>query len=150
MESNKLSGILSIILGLIFLICPIFSTAFLSTLIGLSLIFFGIAFILSEFSALNIIVGILAILVGLVFVFNITALSFIFGLQFYIIGILMIIAGIAGIISESKFGKIASIFIIILGIISFALGGLSIDQPLFAAVLIGVALIVQGVRLYLE
>ena len=62
----------------------------------------------------------------------------------------MIIAGIAGIISESKFGKIASIFIIILGIISFALGGLSIDQPLFAAVLIGVALIVQGVRLYLE
>ncbi|MBQ2635872.1 MAG: hypothetical protein IJG09_04100, partial [Methanobrevibacter sp.] len=103
-----------------------------------------------EFSAVNIIVGILAIIVGLVFVFNITALSFIFGLQFYIIVILMIISGIAGIISESKFGKIASIFIIILGIISFALGGLSIDQPLFAAVLIGVALIVQGVRLYLE
>ena len=150
MESNQISGLLSIILGLIFIICPIFSTAFLSIFIGLSLIFFGLAFILSEFSAVNIIVGILAIIVGLVFVFNITALSFIFGLQFYIIGILMIIAGIAGIISESKFGKIASIFIIILGIISFALGGLSIDQPLFAAVLIGVALIVQGVRLYLE
>ena len=150
MESNQISGLLSILLGLIFIICPIFSTAFLSIFIGLSLIFFGLAFILSEFSAVNIIVGILAIIVGLVFVFNITALSFIFGLQFYIIGILMIIAGIAGIISESKFGKIASIFIIILGIISFALGGLSIDQPLFAAVLIGVALIVQGVRLYLE
>ena len=150
MESNKITGILSIILGLIFLICPIFSTAFLSIFIGLSLIFFGIAFILSEFSALNIIVGILAILVGLVFVFNITALSFIFGLQFYIIGILMIIAGIVGLISDSQFGKIASIFIIILGIISLALGGLSIDQPLFAAALIGVALIVQGVRLYLE
>ena len=150
MESNKISGLLSIILGLIFIICPIFSTAFLSIMIGLSLIFFGIAFILSEFSAVNIIVGILAIIVGLVFLFNITALSFIFGLQFYVIGILMIIAGIVGLISDSQFGKIASILIIILGIISFALGGLSIDQPLFAAVLIGVALIVQGVRLYLE
>ena len=150
MESNQISGVLSIILGLIFIICPIFSTAFLSILIGLSLVFFGIAFILSEFSAINIIVGILAILVGLVFVFNIAALSFIFGLQFYIIGILMIIAGIVGIFSDSQFGKIASVFIILLGIISIALGGLSIDQPLFAAVLIGVALIAQGVRLYLE
>ena len=150
MESNQISGLLSIILGLIFLICPIFSTAFLSIFIGLSLVFFGIAFILSEFSPANIIVGILAILVGLVFVFNITALSFIFGLQFYVIGILMIIAGIAGLISDSQFGKIASILIIILGIISFALGGFSIGQPLFAAALIGVALIIQGVRLYLE
>lgn len=150
MESNQISGLLSIILGLIFIICPIFSTAFLSVFIGLSLIFFGIAFILSEFSALNIIVGILAILVGLIFVFNITALSFVFGLQFYIIGIIMIIAGIAGLISGSQFGRIASVLIIILGIISFALGGLSIDQPLFAAVLIGVALIIQGVKLYME
>ena len=149
MESNKLSGILSIILGLIFLICPIFSTAFLSTFIGLSLIFFGIAFILSEFSALNIIVGILAILVGLVFVFNITALSFIFGLQFYIIGILLILAGIVGLVSDSQVSKIASILIIILGIISFALGGFSIEQPLFAIILIGVALIIEGIGLYL-
>jgi len=150
MESNQISGILSIILGLIFIICPIFSTAFLTTLIGLSLIIFGIAIILSGFKALNIVIGILAILVGLVFVCNITALSFIFGLQFYVIGIIMILAGIVGLISDSQTSKIASVFIIILGIISFALGGFSIDQPLFAAVIIGVALITQGVRLYLE
>ena len=61
----------------------------------------------------------------------------------------MILAGIVGIFSDSQMGKIASIFLIILGIISIALGGLSIDQPLFAAILIGVALIVQGVKLYL-
>ena len=62
----------------------------------------------------------------------------------------MILAGIVGIFSDTQFGKLASVLIIILGIISFALGGFSIDQPLFAAVLIGVALIIQGVRLYLE
>ena len=150
MESNQISGVLSILLGLIFIICPIFSTAFLSILIGLSLVFFGIASILSGFNAINIVIGILAIFVGLVFVFNISALSFIFALQFYIIGIILILAGIVGLISDSQISKIASIFIIILGIISFALGGFSIGQPLFAAILIGVALIVQGVRLYLE
>ena len=50
----------------------------------------------------------------------------------------------------SQISKIASVLIIILGIISFALGGFSIDQPLFAAVLIGVALIIKGVGLYME
>jgi uncharacterized membrane protein HdeD (DUF308 family) len=150
MERNQISGILSIILGLIFIICPIFSTAALSILIGLSLVFFGIAIILSGFSAFNIIIGILAIIVGLVFTFNITALSVLFGLQFYVIGIILILAGIVGIISDSQISKIASVLIIILGIVSFALGGFSIDQPLFAAVLIGIALIIQGIRLYME
>ena len=46
--------------------------------------------------------------------------------------------------------KLASIGIVILGIISFALGGLSIDQPMFAAILIGVALIIEGIGLYIE
>jgi uncharacterized membrane protein HdeD (DUF308 family) len=150
MERNQISGILSIILGLIFIICPIFSTAALSILIGLSLVFFGIAIILSGFSAFNIIIGILAIIVGLVFTFNITALSVLFGLQFYVIGIILILAGIVGIISDSQISKIASVLIIILGIVSFALGGFSIDQPLFAAVLIGIALIIQGIRMYME
>ena len=150
MEPNKIAGILSILLGLIFIIFPVFSTATLSIFIGLSLVFFGIALMLSGFSAVNIIIGILAIIVGMVFIFNITALSFIFGLQFYIIGIILILGGIIGLISDSKISKIASVLIIILGIISFALGGFSIDQPLFAAILIGVDLIIEGVRLYLD
>ncbi len=150
MESNQISGILSVILGLIFIICPIFSTAVLSLFIGLSLVIFGIALILAGFSAFNIIIGILAIIVGLVFAGNITALSFLFGLQFYVIGIIIILAGIAGLISDSQISKIASVLLIILGIISFALGGFSIDNPLFATILIGLSLIIQGIRLYLE
>lgn len=149
MESNKVSGILSIILGLIFIICPIFSSGLVSVLIGISLVFLGIASILTEFSALNIIIGILAIIFGLLFIFNIDALSFLLGLQFYIIGIILILLGISGIFAEGV-SKLASILIIILGIISFALGGFSITNPLFAAILIGVALIVQGVRIYIS
>lgn len=150
MEPNKISGIFSVILGLIFIIFPISGTVAVSILIGISLIFFGIALILTGFTAFNIIIGILAIIVGLIFASNIAALSFLFGLQFYIIGIIMILAGIAGLVSDSKISKIASVLIIILGIISFALGGLSFSQPIFAAILIGVGLIVEGIGLYLE
>jgi uncharacterized membrane protein HdeD (DUF308 family) len=150
MESNKIYGILSIILGLIFIIFPVPGTATLSILIGISLLFFGIILILSGFTAFNIIIGILAILIGLIFISNIAALSFLFALEFYVIGIILILAGIACLISDSQMSKIASILIIILGIISFALGGLSIDQPIFAAILIGVALIIEGIGLYIE
>ena len=114
MESNQISGILSIILGLIFLICPIFGTALVSLFIGLSLVIFGIALILSGFSAFNIIIGILAIIVGLAFATNLAALSFLFGLQFYVIGIIIILAGITGLISDSQVSKIASVLLIIL------------------------------------
>jgi uncharacterized membrane protein HdeD (DUF308 family) len=150
MESNKIAGILSVILGLIFIIFPIFGTAAVSVLMGISLILFGIVLIIAGFTAFNIIIGILAIIIGLIFVTNIAALSFVFALQFYIIGILLILAGIAGLISGGQISKLASIGIVILGIISFALGGLSINQPMFAAILIGVALIIEGIGLYIE
>ena len=53
MEQNKIAGILSIILGLIFIIFPIFSTGLVSILIGVSLIFLGIASVLAGLSAFN-------------------------------------------------------------------------------------------------
>ena len=130
MEQNQAAGIVAVILGLIFIICPIFSSIALTVLIGLSLVFLGISLILSGFSALNIIIGILAIIVGAAFTFNIGALSVLLGLQFYVIGILMILTGVTGLISGSQISKIASVLMIILGIVSFAFGGLSIGQPL--------------------
>ena len=84
------------------------------------------------------------------FTFNISALSVLFALQFYVIGVLLILAGIVGLISDSQISKIASVLTIILGIISIVLGGFSIDQPIFAPILIGVGLIIQGIRLYVD
>ena len=61
----------------------------------------------------------------------------------------MILIGIVGLFSGENVSKLASILIIILGIIAFLLGGFSLTQPLFAAILVGVSLIIQGVRLYI-
>lgn len=43
MGLNKSAGILSIILGLIFIIFPMFSAELISTIVGLSLLFFGVS-----------------------------------------------------------------------------------------------------------
>lgn len=149
MDQTKISGIFAIILGLLFIIFPIISTGTVSIIMGLSLLFFGIAIIVTDFTGLNILAGILAIIFGLLFMFAINALSFLVGFQFYIIAILMIIAGVTGLFSD-KVSNWSSLAIILLGIIEIALAALSIAQPIYAAVLVGISLIIQGVNLYLE
>ena len=62
----------------------------------------------------------------------------------------MILLGIAGFFSGQDMSKIASVLIIILGIIAFILGGFSINNPIYVAILIGICLIIQGVRLYIS
>ena len=42
MNNNQIMGILSIILGLIFILCPVFSIAFASTALGLSFLLLGV------------------------------------------------------------------------------------------------------------
>ncbi len=150
MELNKMSGILSIILGLIFVIFPIFSSFAVSVLIGLSLVFLGLVTILNRFVAINIIVGIISIIIGLLFMFNISAVSFLLGFQFYTVAILMVLVGITGLIKNTSLSKIASLLILIMGILGFVLGTFSFVSPIYAAVLVGITLIIEGVVLYLE
>lgn len=148
MESNQISGILAIILGLFFIVCPLITSSIVSILIGVSLLFLGIISILTEFTAVNAIFGVLAIIFGLLFIFNIDALSFILGLQLYIIGILLVLIGIVGIFSDKNFSTVSSVLIIILGIIAFFLGGYAWDNRVVVAIIIGICLVIQGVRLY--
>ena len=57
----------------------------------------------------------------------------------------MIIIGILGIINCEGTSKWASALILIFGIIFFIMGILSINNPLFIVILIGVCLIVRGI-----
>lgn len=62
----------------------------------------------------------------------------------------MIFCGIVGIISNSALSKTTSLLILIIGIIAIVLAVYSITQPIYAAILIGLCLIIQGVRFYLD
>ena len=131
MFMNRTAGILSIIVGLIFMIFPMFSSEFISIIVGLSLLFFVISSVfmgwnmrndLDGFSTAFIIIGIIAIIFGFLFIFYIDALSFLVGLQFYIVGFIMIVFGIAGLISKNKtLSTFASILVLLMGILAIVL-----------------------------
>lgn len=159
MELNKITGILVMILGLIFIIFPMFSSELVSVIVGLSLLCFGIASIINAlstwnistyFSMVNLVLGIIAIIFGVLFMFFIDAVSFLVGFQFYIIGFIMILFGIVGIISESKVSKLTSLIILLVGIVAIALAVFSVTQPIYAAILIGICLIILGLKMFIE
>ena len=51
--------------------------------------------------------------------------------------------------SESKLSKTSSLLILLVGIVAIALAVFSVAQPIFVAILIGLCLIIEGVKLYL-
>ena len=158
MDYMKVLGILFIILGLIFIVYPLYSAAAVSLIAGICLIAFGFAAIIDGFSvwsmlthvsAINILLGICAILLGLLFIYKIDALSFIVSFQFYLIAFVMMFVGIVGLISGiDTLSKLTSILIIILGIIAIFLAFYSIAQPLYAAILVGICLILEGISFF--
>ena len=159
MDFKQIFGILLVILGLIFIIFPIFSAQAISIIVGLSLLFFGFASIangfsvwnmLTHLSAVNIIIGIISIIFGLLFIFAIDALSFLTTFVFYIVGFIMIVFGIMGLISESRLSKTTSLLIFVIGVIAIAVAVFTVEHPIYVPILIGICLIIQGLRFYFD
>ena len=160
MGIQKSAGILSVIIGLIFIIFPMFSAGLVSVIVGLSLLFFGIS---SAFMGFNMrrqlgylaiaftIIGIIAVIFGFLFIFYIDAMSFLMGIQFYIVGFIMIVFGITSLLSKmTSFSTFTSVLVMIMGIVAIALGAFSINQPIYIAMIIGVVLIIEGITLILS
>ena len=147
---------LLIIFGLLFVIYPIFSSAFLSIIIGFALICFGMSAICtgivftetSLYTYLSIILGIIAVLLGMMFLFFLNAVPFLVSFKFYIVGFLLILSGLMGIIfmGDKKY-VIRSAIGLILGILTVALAAFAASQPVLIAIIIGVFLIVDGIFL---
>ncbi|MBE6500818.1 MAG: DUF308 domain-containing protein [Methanobrevibacter thaueri] len=158
MDYRKLLGIIFIILGLLFIVYPMYSAAAVSWIAGICLIAFGFASIIDGFSvwsmmahvsAIKILLGICAILFGILFIYEIDALSFLVGYIFYLIAFVMIFAGIAGIFfGFNSISRITSVLILILGIVAFFLATFSIAQPLYTAILVGICLIMEGITFF--
>lgn len=160
MDGKKGMGLITIIVGLIFIIFPMFSESLISIIIGLSLLFFGISaaytgldmrkYANNTYSSLFIITGIIAIIFGFLFIFYIDALSFLVGIQFYLIGFIMIAFGVAGLLSRANtMSLFTSILVLIMGIIAIVLAAFSLAQPIYIAIIIGVILVIEGVALLL-
>lgn len=158
MEINKMAGYLSIILGLIFIIFPMFSAGLVSVIVGLSLLFFGISAIFmgwnmrnevdNSFPYIILAIGIISVILGFLFIFYLDAISFLVGVQFYIVGFIMIVFGIAGLFSNmTRVSTFSSLLVLLMGIIAIALAIFAISQPVYIAIIIGIVLIIEGAAL---
>ena len=155
MNYKTILGILFIILGLIFAVYPMYSAQAVSWIAGICLIAFGFASIIDGFSLwsvmthvslINILLGICAILFGLLFFYQIDALSFLVGFHFYLIAFVLIFAGISGIVFGSDtISRLASVLIVILGIVVVYLAFAAIASPLYVAIIVGICLIMEGI-----
>ncbi|WP_458456315.1 DUF308 domain-containing protein [Methanobrevibacter sp.] len=154
MNYKQILGILFLILGIIFVIYPLYSAEAVSWIAGICLIAFGFAAIIDGFSvwsivthvsAINILLGICAILLGILFIYKIDALSFIVAYQLYLIAFVMIFVGILGLLSGPTISKVTSVLILIMGIIAVFLAVYSISEPMYTAILVGICLIMEGI-----
>lgn len=159
MESDKLLSIIAIIIGLIFIIFPMFSANLISILIGASVFIFGVIMaytgviskdISPAFSTVAAVFGVVMIILGLAFIFGTNAISFLVGLQFYIVGFMLIIASIMGLLGGAAINKTGSIISLVLGILVLFIAIFAANNPVLITIIIGIVLIAYGVSGYLS
>jgi membrane protein HdeD len=156
-EGNVLLGILAIILGLLVIIFPLISVFTVSLIAGIGILFLGIWLLIQSFgvwgsnkgiSIAYLILGILAIVVGIGLFGNVLAFSFLVSLALYIAGFFLVLSGFLSLFSkEGTVGKGSGVLGIILGILYMILAAYAWN-PIYLALLIGIWLIIDGVALF--
>lgn len=152
-------SIITILIGLIFIIFPLFSANLISILIGASILIFGISLaytgiiskdISGAFSSVAAIFGVVMIILGLAFIFGTNALSFLVGLQFYLVGFMLIVVAILGLLAGSDINRMGSVISLVLGIVVLFIAAFAASNPELITIILGIALIAYGVSGYLH
>lgn len=152
MENKTIIGIIAIILGFLIIIFPFASQFALSIIFGVAFIILGIYYFFACANVWNyskgtvaayIILGILSLICGFILLFNILFFDLLVAVYLYIFGFMMIIAAIMRLL-QSGFNKGVAVLNLILGIITVLLGFYALVSPIYVAIIIGVALIVDG------
>lgn len=146
-------AILLIILGLIVLAVPLLGVIPISLLVGfgvallgLGLLFAGVVDVResSGLGLLEIVMGILALILGLGFIVNPGLFSFVAGLIVYIAGLFMIIIGVVSIFTKAEGSRWNGLIGVIIGLI-YLIIGVFISNPYYLGVLIGLWLLLVGI-----
>lgn len=154
-ERNMLLGILAIILGLLVIAFPLISVFTASVLAGLGILFLGIWLFVKSFETwvtskgmgiAQLILGMLAIIVGIGLFGNILVFSFLVSFWLYLAGFFLIISGILS-LSGGTARKGAGGLGVVLGILYIILAFYAWN-PFYLALLIGIWLIIDGIALF--
>ncbi|MCC7554177.1 MAG: DUF308 domain-containing protein [Methanobacteriaceae archaeon] len=158
MENQKIFGIIAIILGILVIVFPMASDLVLSVFAGIMFAFLGIYYLLAGAYSWNfskgvsisyIILGILGIILGCMLSFNILLFSMLIGIYMYITGFMLLISGIIGLAYRTdSITKMGAGSMLILGILTIIIGFFAFRDPFYAALLIGLSLIIDGISLF--
>ncbi|OWT33259.1 hypothetical protein BGI41_03390 [Methanobrevibacter sp. 87.7] len=155
MNDLSITGIILFIFGIIIIIFPYLSQTFLSFVLGLIFIVYGVISLIRSYDNWNytpghsltrIIGAIIGIILGVCLLGNIYLFSALVGIIFWIVGILMMIFGVAGIYyREYDPLRASSIIMLILGVITVLLGYFSFLDPFYVSLILGISLIIDGI-----
>ena len=147
MNSNTISGIISLILGLIIIICPLTGYLAANIFLAVSIAMVGILALviglIGDKSTLNIILGIIFIILGVLVFFNPAFLSALTAFVNYFAGIVLFIFAIVNLITRDE-SILLSVSAIFMAIICIIFGFLSYN-PVILGVMIGVWFILAGI-----
>lgn len=157
---NKIIGILAVILGLIIISFPMIGAIAASVTAGFSIMLMSIWLIsigVAEIdysktkSILNIVLGVLALILGLGLIFSPAMFSFLVGITLYLAGIILMVSGLIILIEDrhSNYSFWAGVIAIILGIIYIILSSYAIE-PRFLGSLIGIWVILSGILRFMN
>lgn len=157
MQKNTLAIVL-IILGIVIMAVPMLGIVPLSVLTGLGVAFLGIGLILAGFTdrevssglgLLEIVLGIIALILGLGFILNPSLFSFVAGLLVAMAGLFLIIIGIVAVFSKAGGSRWNGVVAIIIGLI-YLIFGYIIKNPFWLGELIGLWLLLSGILMFFQ
>lgn len=160
MEQKSIIGILAIIFGILIMVFPFVGLTALSVIAGIAVLLFGVMLavegthIWGESKAMSlayIIFAVLALFLGIQLVGNPLLIVGLSALYFYIAGFFLIITGVFGIFSrDALMNRGSAGLIVILGILTIALGYLSLLNPIYLAIILGVGLVIDGITTVMD
>lgn len=152
------SALVLIVLGLIIITFPILGVIPFSVLTGLALLFLGVGLLaagivsMGENKAMGIVeltLGVLAIILGLGFIFNPNYFSVVAAVFVFIAGLFLIISGIVALITRTGGSIWAGVIALILGLI-YLIVAVFVANPLYLGILIGLWLLITGILMLVQ
>ncbi|RBQ24474.1 hypothetical protein ALNOE001_01210 [Candidatus Methanobinarius endosymbioticus] len=157
MDNRVTVGILAIIFGILLMVFPIFSQFILSVIAGIGILILGIYCIVLRShlwgsskvsSVLHIILGVLGIIVGIMLVGNVLLFDTLISLYLYIVGFMLLFSGLVGLFTRIMMPtKVSTNLMALLGIITLILGYFALLSPLYATIILGLILIIDGIAI---
>lgn len=147
MNGNTIVGIISLILGLIMIVCPLAGLITVNWVFALSLLFLAIFLLCTAFDdgtdIVNVIFAIILIILAFVVFARPAFLAFLTAFFCYLFGVMLIIVSIVNIFREGK--RLSFILGIPFGLLAIVVGALFAHVPWILGIVFGIYFICAGI-----